>query len=345
MKFLKILAIIMAALVVLIIVATVVARIIFTKEKILSIVIPKIEQAIHRQVSVKDASISIFPSISLNVDSVVIKNKSGFQQENLISLEKLSVKVKLLPLLSKKIELKKLVLVKPDIYLEKSAEQNSNYQDFLQTEKEEKIVPTTFDRLEIKEGRIVYYDRPKRSTIVIEGLNQEGELKKVEDRILTSRGKLSIGDIQLKRTEEVLSYPLELDYQASYDLIFDSLHVSQAKIKFAGIEIEANGKVEDLTRQATLNLELKTENMSGAELQALLPQAQRDKFKEWKTAGTLNIQAKGLWDFKQGIRPSQLDGQVLVKEVQLTPAQGQASLSVPLMTAKLSSSNIVRSEE
>src|SRR3990172_7762337 len=213
MKFLKILGIVLGIFVILIVAATIAAKIIFTKEKILGMVIPRVEETIHRKVSVRDASLSIFPSVSLNIEGLVIKNKPGYQQENLISLEELSIKLKLLPLLRKRIELGKLVLVKPEIYLEKVGEKQSNYQDFLQSDKEKKIIPVTFDRLEIKEARTVYYNRPGKATYVMEGLNQEGKLSLVEDRYLETSRKLTIKSLQLKNSRQALSYPVELTYK------------------------------------------------------------------------------------------------------------------------------------
>ena len=340
MKVLKILGIVAAVIVLLIIAATVVAKIIFTKEKILSILIPKIEQTIHREVSVKDASLSIFPSVSVDLDSLVIKNPIGYQQENLISLEKFSVKLKLLPLLRKRIELGKLVLLKPDIYLEKTGQKQSNYQDFLQPDREKKIIPFTFDRLEIKEARIVFYNRPKESSMVIKDLNQEGKLELIQDRILVTEGKLSIGNIQLKRSGGVLSYPLELEYKASYDLIFDSLRVDEAAIKFAQIQIQAKGRIEDLTRQPVLSLKLQAKDLALKEFLALLPESQTKLAQDWKSSSRVGLKINGVWDFKQGMLPSQLDGEIFVKEIELTVKENLPKVTIPLLTAKLSEKNV-----
>src|SRR5574341_1124163 len=340
MKALKVIGIIAGIFVLLIIVATIVAKIIFTKEKILAIAIPKIEQAIHRKVAIKDASLSIFPNISVNLDSLVIQNRSGFQQENLLSLDEFSVQLKLLPLLRKKIELSKLVLNKPNIYLEKTGEKESNYQDFLQTDKEKKIIPITFDRMEIRDGRIVFYNRPKQSTLVLEQLNQEGELKLIEDRIMVTKGKLSIGNIQMKNKEGALSYPLELDYSASYDLIFDSLHVEQAKIKFAKIQVDAKARVEDLTLKPKLDLHLEAEDCLAADLVALLPESQKTLAEKWKIKGKMSLNAEGTWDFSQGLRPNQLDGEISGKQIELVVQDNLPKVSVPLLTADLSEKNV-----
>jgi len=340
MKALKIIGIIIGVFVLLIIAATIAAKIIFTKEKILAMAIPKIEEAIHRKVAIKDASLSIFPNISVNLDSLVIQNRSGYQQENLLSLDEFSVKLKLLPLLRKKIELKKLVFNRPNIYLEKSGEKESNYQDFLQTDKERKIVPITFDRMEIRGGRIVFYNRPKQSTLVLEQLNQEGELKLVEDRILVTKGKLSIGNIQLKNKEGGLSYPLELEYSASYDLIFDSLKVDQAEIKFAKLRLDAQAKVEDLTLKPKLDLKLKAEECLAADLLALLPESQKKLADKWKISGKMSLQAEGTWDFSQGLRPNQLDGEISGKQIELVVKENLPKVSIPLLTADLSEKNV-----
>jgi|GEM_PF-1056264 len=340
MKALKIIGIIAGIFVLLVIAATIAAKIFFTKEKILAIAIPKIEEAIHRKVAIKDASLSIFPGISVHLDSLVIHNRPGYQQENLISLDEFSVQLKLLPLLRKRIELGKLVFDKPNIYLEKTGEKESNYQDFLQTDKERKIIPITFDRMEIREGRIVFYNRPKQSTLVLEQLNQEGELKLIENRIMVTKGKLSIGNIQVKNKEGALAYPLEFDYSASYDLIFDSLHVDQAKIKFAKLRLDAQAKVEDLTLKPKLDLKLKAEECLAADLLALLPESQKKLTEKWKINGKMSLQAEGIWDFSQGLRPNQLNGEISGKEIELSVKENLPKISIPLLTADFSEKNV-----
>ena len=77
-KFLKFFGIVAGILVVLLVVATIIAKNIFTKEKILAMILPKIEQALNRKVSVADASVSIWGGLGIEVKELKIENLSGF---------------------------------------------------------------------------------------------------------------------------------------------------------------------------------------------------------------------------------------------------------------------------
>ncbi|MCI0532124.1 MAG: AsmA family protein [candidate division Zixibacteria bacterium] len=339
MKALKILGIAAGVFIVLLIAASIAAKIIFTKEKILAMVIPKIEESIHRKVAVKDASFSIFPSISVNLDSLVIKNKPGFQQEDLVRLEEFSVKLKFLPLLRKRIELKKLVFVKPEVYLERQEKEQSNYQDFLQSDKEKKIIPITFDLLEVQDGRIVYYNRPEQYTFVIEGFNQAGKLQLVDDQFLESDGILTISNFQLKSTEMALSYPLEFEYNASYDLMFDSLKIKQAELKFGQFRVNVQALVKYLTSQPQAEFNLQAEEFPLENLYAFLPPGYLDLAKKWNSSGRMNLKINGKWDSSREIKLHTLAGEIIGKDLKITPAQSAPPIEIPLLTVNLNEAN------
>ncbi|MFQ6003219.1 MAG: AsmA family protein, partial [Candidatus Zixiibacteriota bacterium] len=126
-KGLKILIGIVILIVVLIVLVSLVAKIIFTKEKLLSLVVPKIEQAINRKVEIDDISVSIFGGLGVNIKGMHIFNPDGFEVEEFLNFDQLLVRVKFWPLLRKRIEVKKLILKSPLINLEKNREGISNF--------------------------------------------------------------------------------------------------------------------------------------------------------------------------------------------------------------------------
>jgi len=77
-KGLKILIGIVVAIVILLLLVSLVAKIIFTKEKLLSLAIPKIEQALNRKVEINDISaFSIHPDSRKNNSSNLTSFWSG----------------------------------------------------------------------------------------------------------------------------------------------------------------------------------------------------------------------------------------------------------------------------
>jgi AsmA protein len=65
---------------------------------------------------------------TLTVQNVAFANPPGFSRPQMATLERLDLKLALLPLLGSRIEIDKLVLVKPDILLETDAKGRPNWQ-------------------------------------------------------------------------------------------------------------------------------------------------------------------------------------------------------------------------
>ncbi len=74
-----------------------------------------------------DVKISPLPSLKVKAGGVIIDNPDGFTAENFASMEGLDVKIKLLPLLSKKVEITAFELDTPKISLEKRADGKTNW--------------------------------------------------------------------------------------------------------------------------------------------------------------------------------------------------------------------------
>ena len=68
---------ILAIPVVLVIAGVVVLKIMFTSDKLKSMVIPRAETATGRTVAINDISLSVFPSIALKMEGVSISNRRG----------------------------------------------------------------------------------------------------------------------------------------------------------------------------------------------------------------------------------------------------------------------------
>jgi hypothetical protein len=130
----KIWLIVLSIPVVIIIAGVVTLKVMFTSEKLKSIVIPRAEAALGRPVAVNDISLVVFPSIALRMEGVTIANRQGegFSPAPLLTLDALRLNVKLLPLLSSRIEVTSLELDRPRLNLEVNKRNESNYANLMQ---------------------------------------------------------------------------------------------------------------------------------------------------------------------------------------------------------------------
>ena len=125
----KIWLVILAIPVILVVAGVVVLKMMFTSEKLKSMVIPRAEAATGRSVAINDISLVVFPSIALRMEGVSISNRrgDGFSSTPLLTLDALRLNLKILPLLRSRIEVTSLELDRPRILLEVNRQNETNY--------------------------------------------------------------------------------------------------------------------------------------------------------------------------------------------------------------------------
>jgi AsmA protein len=92
-------------------------------------IIAAVKQATGRDLTLQgDIRLGVSLQPTLQVSGVSFSNPPGFSRPQMATLERLDLKLALLPLLSHRVEIDKLVLVKPDILLEANAQGQPNWQ-------------------------------------------------------------------------------------------------------------------------------------------------------------------------------------------------------------------------
>ena len=90
-----------------------------------------VEDQTGRQLSIGNIDASLLPWVGVELNDVHLANRSGFAKRDFLSVERLHVKLAVLPLLSKKIEIKHFEVVSPVIYLERRSNGESNWGDLV----------------------------------------------------------------------------------------------------------------------------------------------------------------------------------------------------------------------
>lgn len=131
-----------------------------------------------------DLDLSLFPWVGVSFSDLALGNPEGFDTKNFVKIKSFEARVKLMPLLSKKIEVKQFVLDGPEIYLTRRADGVANWEGLGQTsedggapkktapvpeKKEEKPAPTSSGEIPIESlnvgefaitnGRVIYKDQ------------------------------------------------------------------------------------------------------------------------------------------------------------------------------------------
>lgn len=125
----KKLLIAIAVIVVLVIAAAVVAPFFIPLDTYKTQLIARVKAATGRDLRIDGpVSFSLLPSIALEANKVSFSNAPGAGSPNMATLDKLQVKLKLLPLLHRDVEINQLVLVDPVITLEVDKQGRPNWQ-------------------------------------------------------------------------------------------------------------------------------------------------------------------------------------------------------------------------
>jgi len=175
-----------AGLIALLIAAVIIIPKVVDIETYLPAIEKKVTEVTGRPFSMgRDFEVSVFPWVGVLFSDLRMGNPEAFGGGDFITVESFETRVKLLPLLTKKIEIKKFVLKGPEIHLVKSAKGDGNWalgtQEVIKTAQETKTAqeekaPSTkgsdtkggaqlpvkslqVDEFTISDGRVVYTDK------------------------------------------------------------------------------------------------------------------------------------------------------------------------------------------
>ena len=121
--------------------------------------------SLHRKVEIRKMRLQILPGLGAALEGVAVQNAPGFEGPPLLAVDHASVTVAFWPLLSRRIEVRRLALDGPTISVQRNAEGKLSVEDFLSAGRRESAPATRtaaavllFSRIEIDRGRAVFLD-------------------------------------------------------------------------------------------------------------------------------------------------------------------------------------------
>ena len=104
---------------------------------------PEIEKLVMEQTGRSfsmgdDIELSVFPWIGISLSDLSLGNPKGFQNKNMVTVKQFEIRLKLMPLFSREIEVDTFVIDTPRIFLEKHKNDKVNWQDIGSVKKSEK---------------------------------------------------------------------------------------------------------------------------------------------------------------------------------------------------------------
>ncbi|UCD79877.1 MAG: AsmA family protein [Desulfobacterales bacterium] len=186
-NFIKWGAIIIGCLVVVIIAALLLIPMFVDVQKYKPLLESKVSEATGRPFSVgDDLQLSLFPWAGVSFSDLRLGNPAGFSEKEFVTVKSFEVRIKLLPLLSKDVQIKRFVLNAPHIVLVKNKDGRTNWEQPKQpsketpTKKEEKtpaggldipIKALTVGNLAVNNGSLIWVDHASGTRQEILDLN------------------------------------------------------------------------------------------------------------------------------------------------------------------------------
>lgn len=286
-KAAKIWIIILAIPVTLIIVAMVAAKLYFTSDRLKALVIPKIESATHRTVAIKDISLSVFPTLAVSIDSLSISNPQGthYDRENFLSLDNLRLRVKILPLISNRIEIGYVILDHPQIYLEVTKDGHKNYSSEEPGTAKESSVSVKVEKggtgelllsnFEINNGEFESVNKKFDSRMKVGGLHLSTKIQaKPGESTIQVDGETAIDQFSYGTTSMwyLSDQPVTANLHLSYDVGRDALNFDDVTGKLKAIPLTVSGNISQLTRDTMMmDLKITAPNVQMEHLLSLVP--------------------------------------------------------------------------
>jgi len=92
-------------------------------------ILSQIEPYVPRKVDFQNIELTVFPGLGAELQGLTVSENPAFPDRDFITLERLQIRLQVLPLLKKQIKVKKAVLEKPVVYIEKNKEGVFNFSD------------------------------------------------------------------------------------------------------------------------------------------------------------------------------------------------------------------------
>ncbi len=221
--------------------------------------------ALGRDVTLRgDPKLSILPVISARIEGAEIANPEGFSDPLMIEAGALQANVKLLPLLSRRVEVSKITLDDATVRLERLADGRVNW-EFGNPDQDGETDPdsgssgfeTGIDRAALSNASVSYRDRATGEQYVLTEFNASAQLKAL-DQPFTSNGDGRLNGqpfdyrIRLDTLQQLTSQqPVRLDAKLGTiygDVVYDgALTLAEAPVLDGAFEVDSDTLGQALT--------------------------------------------------------------------------------------------------
>lgn len=258
-KLLKILLWALGVVVALVLLATIILWIFFPAEQVKQMAVSRATEALGREVSVGDLSMSFWGGFGVELQDVKVANLPEFSESYLLEADYADLKLSLLPLISGEYEIDRLVIEKPRIILHKLADGTVNY-DFTATDSADTslqaqqmpdvspeagtaVAAISFDGLRVVDGYLRYIDDSTKSEYTAEGLHLNTSVSMPNSNTYRSSGEIGCDKLVVSEDSRVPALEVNVEYALDYDVANDIVLIDRMRATVDDIRFNITGRV------------------------------------------------------------------------------------------------------
>ncbi len=265
MKFFKIGIIILGAFLLLLVIGGGIFMATFDANQYRTLISEQVKQQTGRDFTLGDIKPSIFPWLGIELQQVSLSNADGFKAQKMMSMQRLDVRVELIPLLQQKIHIDTLSVHGLELYLEKNKQGRSNWDDILekqaaspaattqnapvdnnvrQSSADDLLANIVINGVELKAAKISWNDASTGQQLTLKNINLiTGALRAGEALPLTFSSVVQIQE-PAARIAAQLKTRLEFNVDSRQVKLADLMLTLDAKFDESQIELQFNSELE-----------------------------------------------------------------------------------------------------
>ncbi len=291
MKFIKISLAIVAVLLLLMAVAAGIFVATFDANDYRPQISEQVRQQTGREFSIEDIKPSVFPWVGMELQQIQLANADGFAEKQMLTIERLDVKVELLPLIRQQIHIDTLRIHGLNMSLEKNRQGKTNWDDIVAKQSADTAAPKTVEPAEKSKQPAVEKEDEKQSplaALLVNGIDIRNANIAWTDAMQNQQAalqqfNLTTGEFQLGQllpvkmnTRVELSQPqsrfdIELNTQLDFNPQTQLLNIPELLLEvIAQGEVIPQGKMDiQLKTRANVDLQKQIAEVPELTLQAL----------------------------------------------------------------------------
>ncbi|MBI5749012.1 MAG: AsmA family protein [Nitrospinae bacterium] len=145
-RLLKITSLVLASFFLFILLGIIILPYVIDLNKYKDIAVKELERSLNREVSIDDIKITVLTGIGVELKNIKIKNHPAFSKGDLLTLDGIRFRIKLLPLIKGRIAFNKVIINKPNLLLEKNKKGDWNFSNISEKDKLEKPAPKSLKK-------------------------------------------------------------------------------------------------------------------------------------------------------------------------------------------------------